>query len=174
MGSRGWMYSARPCIGSPYQAPRIVACPGIRRGNLVRRFQYILRAPLAMQKLEWDEEQDTVSWKSSPTGYFQGKHLLRRYGLYASLGRQPMPGRRASPLPGSGARSGPREGRREGVCEANSERPELGVPERSAPPWAAAPPWAGMVAMPVRIAARRACPRTRRSTDRSARAPGPV
>jgi hypothetical protein len=72
--------------------------------------QYILRAPLAMQKLEWDEEQDTVTWNSSPTGYFQGKqvhfscidfiaqvtlhippqgkHLLRRYGLYASLGRQ--------------------------------------------------------------------------------------
>jgi hypothetical protein len=50
--------------------------------------QYIIRAPLAMQKLEWDEEQDTVpragnctaTWKSSPTGYFQGKHLLRRYG----------------------------------------------------------------------------------------------
>jgi hypothetical protein len=42
--------------------------------------QYILRAPLAMQKLEWDEQQDTVTWNSSPTGYFQGKHLLHRYG----------------------------------------------------------------------------------------------
>jgi hypothetical protein len=45
--------------------------------------QYIIRAPLAMQKLEWDEEQDTVpragnctaTWKSSPTGYFQGKQV---------------------------------------------------------------------------------------------------
>jgi hypothetical protein len=67
------------------------------------------RAPFAMQKLEWDEEQDTVTWSSSPTGYFrgqqrhfscldfiaqltlhippQGKHLLRRYGLYSSRAR---------------------------------------------------------------------------------------
>jgi hypothetical protein len=35
--------------------------------------QYILRAPLAMQKLLWD--QDTVTWRSSPTGYFQGKEV---------------------------------------------------------------------------------------------------
>lgn len=71
--------------------------------------QYIIRAPLSLQKLEWDEEQDTITWTSSPTGYFrgqqrhfscldfiaqltlhippQGKHLLRRYGLYASRAR---------------------------------------------------------------------------------------
>lgn len=71
--------------------------------------QYIIRAPLAMQKLEWDEEQDTVTLRSSPSGYFrgkqvhfscldfiaqltlhippQGKHLLRRYGLYSSRAR---------------------------------------------------------------------------------------
>jgi hypothetical protein len=35
--------------------------------------QYILRAPLAMQKLDWDEEQDTVTWSSSPTGFFLGQ-----------------------------------------------------------------------------------------------------
>jgi hypothetical protein len=84
----------------------------VPKKNLLKGF------PLAMQKLEWDEEQDpvpragncTATWTASPRGYFrgqqrhfprldfiaqltlhippQGKHLLRRYGLYSSLGRQ--------------------------------------------------------------------------------------
>ena len=37
--------------------------------------QHILRAPLAMQKLDWDEEQDTITRRSSPTVYFQGKSM---------------------------------------------------------------------------------------------------
>jgi hypothetical protein len=71
--------------------------------------QYIVRAPLSLQKSHWDEEQDAVSWKSSPSGYFKGRqrhfsaldfiaqvtlhipprgrHLVRRYGLYSSRGR---------------------------------------------------------------------------------------
>jgi hypothetical protein len=69
--------------------------------------QCIFRAPLAMQKLEWDEEQDAVTWNSSPTGYFQGKHLLCRYGLYASRARGTWKKRPAlssrAPVAGMGA-----------------------------------------------------------------------
>jgi DNA-directed RNA polymerase subunit RPC12/RpoP len=68
-----------------------------------------VRAPLSLQKIHWDEQQDTVSWKSSPSGYFKGRqrhfsaldfiaqvtlhipprgrHLVRRYGLYSSRRR---------------------------------------------------------------------------------------
>jgi hypothetical protein len=71
--------------------------------------QYIVRAPLSLQRIRWDEQQDTVTWSSSPSGYFKGrqrryssldfiaqvtlhvpprgKHLVRRYGLYSSRGR---------------------------------------------------------------------------------------
>jgi hypothetical protein len=59
--------------------------------------------------IEWDQEQDTVTWKAPQKGYFKGKeryfscldfiaqltlhipprgrYLLRRYGLYSSRGR---------------------------------------------------------------------------------------
>jgi hypothetical protein len=71
--------------------------------------QYIVRAPMSLTMLEWDQEQDTVTWKAPPKGYFKGterhfscldfiaqltlhipprgRHLLRRYGLYSSRGR---------------------------------------------------------------------------------------
>jgi DNA-directed RNA polymerase subunit RPC12/RpoP len=71
--------------------------------------QYIVRAPLSLQRIRWDEQQDAVTWSSSPSGYFKGrqrryssldfiaqvtlhipprgKHLMRRYGLYSSRGR---------------------------------------------------------------------------------------
>jgi hypothetical protein len=71
--------------------------------------QYIVRAPLSREKIHWDQDQDTVSWKSSTSGYFKdrerhfscldfiaqvtlhipprGRHLVRRYGLYSSRGR---------------------------------------------------------------------------------------
>jgi hypothetical protein len=71
--------------------------------------QYIVRPPLSLEKIHWDQEQDTVTWKSSPSGYFRGRekhfsaldfiaqltlhipprgrHLVRRYGLYSSRGR---------------------------------------------------------------------------------------
>ena len=71
--------------------------------------QYIVRAPLSLRMIEWDQEQDTVTWKAPQKGYFKGKeryfscldfiaqltlhipprgrHLLRRYGLYSSRGR---------------------------------------------------------------------------------------
>ena len=74
-------------------------------GDETRTFlsQYIVRAPLSLIMIEWDQEQDTVTWKAPRNGYFKGKerhfscldfiaqltlhipprgkHLLRRYGL---------------------------------------------------------------------------------------------
>jgi hypothetical protein len=81
--------------------------------------QYIVRAPFSLTMLEWDQDQDTVTWKAPQKGFFKGKdryfscldfiaqltlhvpprgrHLLRRYGLYSSrsrgtLERPPRPG----------------------------------------------------------------------------------
>jgi hypothetical protein len=67
-----------------------------------------VRAPLSLERIRWDEQQNTVTWSSSPSGYFKGrlrryssldfiaqvtphipprgKHLVRRYGLYSSRG----------------------------------------------------------------------------------------
>jgi len=74
--------------------------------------QYLVRAPLSLRRIRWDEQQDTVTWSASPSGFFKGsirhyssldfiaqvtlhipprgKHLVRRYGLYSSAGRQPV------------------------------------------------------------------------------------
>jgi hypothetical protein len=71
--------------------------------------QYIVRAPLSLTSIHWDQDRDTVTWKAPQKGYFKGKerhfscldfiaqltlhipprgrHLLRRYGLYSSRGR---------------------------------------------------------------------------------------
>jgi hypothetical protein len=71
--------------------------------------QYIVRAPLSLTNIHWDQDRDTVTWKAPQKGYFKGKerhfscldfiaqltlhipprgrHLLRRYGLYSSRGR---------------------------------------------------------------------------------------
>ena len=71
--------------------------------------QYLVRAPLSLQRIRWDEQQDTVTWSASPSGFFKGrirryssldfiaqvtlhipprgKHLVRRYGLYSSRSR---------------------------------------------------------------------------------------
>ena len=68
-----------------------------------------MRAPLSLQRIRWDEQQDTVTCSASPSGFFKGKirryssldfiaqvtlhvpprgkHLVRRYGLYSSRGR---------------------------------------------------------------------------------------
>ena len=73
--------------------------------------RYIMRARLSRTTIEWDDQEDTVTWKAPQKGYFKGRerhfscldfiaqltlhippcgrHLLRRYGLYSSLGRQP-------------------------------------------------------------------------------------
>ena len=81
-----------------------------------------MRPPLSLEKIHWDEEQDTVTGKSCTSGYFRGReqhfsaldfiarltlhirraavtrsvtgapprgrHLVRRYGLSSSPGRQ--------------------------------------------------------------------------------------
>ena len=71
--------------------------------------QYLVRAPLSLRRIRWDEQQDTVTWSAPPSGFFKGKvrryssldfiaqvtlhvpprgkHLVRRYGLYSSRGR---------------------------------------------------------------------------------------
>jgi hypothetical protein len=68
--------------------------------------QYIVRAPVSLEKITWDSCTDTVTWKAPCTGphkgkerYFsgldfiaqltlhipqKGKHLVRRYGVYSS------------------------------------------------------------------------------------------
>jgi hypothetical protein len=68
-----------------------------------------VRAPLSLRRIRWDEQQDTVTWSASSSGFFKGKvrryssldfiaqvtlhvpprgkHLVRRYGLYSSRGR---------------------------------------------------------------------------------------
>jgi hypothetical protein len=35
--------------------------------------QYIVRAPLSLQRIRWDEQQDIVTWSSSPSGFFKGR-----------------------------------------------------------------------------------------------------
>ena len=39
--------------------------------------QYLVRAPLSLRRIRWDEQQDTVTWSASPSGFFKGK--VRRY-----------------------------------------------------------------------------------------------
>jgi hypothetical protein len=69
---------------------------------------HVVRAPLSLRRIRWDEPQDTVTWSSSPSGYFKGRQrryssldviaqltlripprgrlLVRRYGLYSRSG----------------------------------------------------------------------------------------
>jgi hypothetical protein len=71
--------------------------------------QYIVRAPVGLEKLTWDQREDTISWKAAEKGHWKGevrhfdslgfiaqvtlhippkgKHLVRRYGIYSSRGR---------------------------------------------------------------------------------------
>ena len=71
--------------------------------------QYIVRPPVGLEKLTWDPDEDTLSWKAPETGHWKGevrhfdsldfiaqvtlhippkgKHLIRRYGVYSSRGR---------------------------------------------------------------------------------------
>lgn len=71
--------------------------------------QYIVRAPVGLEKLTWDQREDTISWKAAEKGHWRGevrhfdsldfiaqvtlhippkgKHLVRRYGVYSSRGR---------------------------------------------------------------------------------------
>jgi len=39
--------------------------------------QYLVRAPLSLQRIRWDEGQDIVTWSASPSGFFKGR--IRRY-----------------------------------------------------------------------------------------------
>jgi hypothetical protein len=39
--------------------------------------QYLVRAPLSLRRIRWDEQQDTVTWSASPSGFFKGR--IRRY-----------------------------------------------------------------------------------------------
>jgi len=41
--------------------------------------QYIVRAPVSLQLIRWDEQQDAVTESSAPSGYFKGRQ--RRYSL---------------------------------------------------------------------------------------------
>jgi len=60
--------------------------------------QYIVRPPLSLEKIHWDEEQDTVTWKSCASGYFRGREKhFSALGFIAQLtlhipplGRQPV------------------------------------------------------------------------------------
>jgi hypothetical protein len=38
---------------------------------------HIVRAPIALQRIHWDEGQDIVTWSASPSGFFKGR--TRRY-----------------------------------------------------------------------------------------------
>jgi len=71
--------------------------------------QYIVRVPLSMQKIYWDDDQDTVSWNSSAAGYFQGREM------HFSCPRPAV------------------------VCGANGERRADGKPGRTAPSSAVTP-----------------------------------
>jgi hypothetical protein len=86
----------------------LAPCQKVFISNLFQIY-FIVRAPLSLEKIHWDQDQDTVSWKSSTSGYFKGRerhfscldfiaqvtlhipprgrHLVRRYGLYSSRGR---------------------------------------------------------------------------------------
>jgi len=71
--------------------------------------QYIVRAPVGLEKLSWDRDDDTLAWKAPEGGHWKGevrhfdaldfialvtlhippkgKQLVRRYGIYSSRGR---------------------------------------------------------------------------------------
>ena len=71
--------------------------------------QYIVRAPVSLEKLSYDTQTDTLTWKAPSKGHFRGKeqyfsgldfiarltlhippkgrHLVRRYGVYSSRSR---------------------------------------------------------------------------------------
>jgi len=79
--------------------------------------QYIVRAPVYLEKLYWDNETDTVVWSAPKKGLFRGedryfsgpdfiaqvtlhipdkgKHLVRRYGVYFSRSRGTWKNRKA-------------------------------------------------------------------------------
>ncbi|MBE3118271.1 MAG: hypothetical protein IMZ50_05880 [Candidatus Atribacteria bacterium] len=82
---------------------------------------YIVLAPLSMQKIYWDKDQDIVSWKSSASGYFQGKEMHF-----------------SCPRPAA-------------VYRANGERRADGKPGRTTLPSAVAPWSAGMDGVPIRL-----------------------
>jgi hypothetical protein len=71
--------------------------------------QYIVRAPVSLEKLNYESETDTIAWQAPKKGYFhgreqyfsgldfiarltlhipkKGKHIVRRYGVYSSRSR---------------------------------------------------------------------------------------
>jgi len=71
--------------------------------------QYIVRSPVSLEKLSYDIQTDTLTWKAPSKGHFRGKeqyfagldfiarltlhippkgkHLVRRYGIYSSRNR---------------------------------------------------------------------------------------
>ena len=60
--------------------------------------QYIVRAPLSLQRIRWNEQQHTVTWTSSPSGYFRDRQrrfssmdFIAQLTLHIPpLGRQPV------------------------------------------------------------------------------------
>ncbi|MBN1797077.1 MAG: transposase, partial [Spirochaetales bacterium] len=82
--------------------------------------QYIVRAPLSLEKIVWEKKTDTVVWKAAKKGPFKGKeryfsctdfiaqltlhippkgkHLVRRYGVYSSRSRGTWKKRKALSL----------------------------------------------------------------------------
>jgi hypothetical protein len=67
--------------GRRVRPPRLLLLYGLWRRKVVEWFmhkslcQHIVRVPLSLQKIEGDEDQDSVPWKVSPTGYFQGRQM---------------------------------------------------------------------------------------------------
>jgi len=100
--------------------------------------QYIARAPVSLSKLVAEDDSATVLYHTAYNPYFRTNHKLfratdfiaeilqhlpdprlrriRRYGLYSSQGRQPLPGRRTC-APRGWPRSKQREARSRGTWQ---------------------------------------------------------
>jgi hypothetical protein len=111
--------------------------------------QYIVRAPVALEKLSWDSLTDTVLWHAPKKGHFRGenryfsgldfiarltlhlppkgKHLVRRYGVYSSRSRGTWKKRPAFSLRAADGWYG-RDS--ETVVEEGEAGEEVTVPER--------------------------------------------
>ena len=50
---------------------------GVARPDHSNGTPHLVRAPLSLQRIRWDEPQDTVTWSASPSGFFKGR--IRRY-----------------------------------------------------------------------------------------------
>jgi len=93
----GWEHSGFYREWNPHLGPahargplpiRMIAAGAARPGHSSGT-PHIVGAPLSLQRIRWDERQDTVTWSSSPSGFFKGK--TRRYSSLDFIAQLTLP-----------------------------------------------------------------------------------